>query len=93
MDDAPREPDASAGTERDLGPQPLADLMAARGLRPADLVRASSEQLTHRMVTRAMKGRRLTPNTMNKVWRAWNAATGGDDGREALFDYDPRPNS
>ena len=86
MDDAP----TSSADDRDLGEQPLARLMAERGLRPADLVRASTEQLTHRMVTRAMKGRRLTPNTMNKVWRAWNAATEGDDAREVLFDYDPR---
>lgn len=75
---------------RELGEQPLARLMAERGLKPADLVTASTEQITHRMVARAMKGRRLTPNTMNKVLRAWNAAASATDGHADLFTYDPR---
>lgn len=85
-------PDAArAGDQpRDLGEQPLARKMSERGLRPANLVAASTEQLTHRMVTRAMKGRRLTSNTMNKVLRAWNLAAGASDGHGDLFTYDPR---
>jgi hypothetical protein len=75
--------------QRDLGEQPLARLMAERGLKPADLVDASTEQLTHKMVSRAMKGRRLTANTMDKVHRAWNLAAQSDDPRGALFDYKP----
>lgn len=78
-----------AATERNLGEQPLAALMAARGLQPKDLVAASSEQLTHKMVSRAMKGRRLTANTMDKVVRAWNAATGSEAERGELFNYVP----
>ena len=74
---------------RDLGEQPLARLMAERGLKPSDLVQASDEQITHKMVTRAMKGRRLTANTMGKIERAWKAASKTDDGREALFNYAP----
>ncbi len=76
-------------TERDLGEQPLARLMHERGLRSADLVAASNEQLTHKMVTRAAKGRRLTANTMGKVLRAWNLATEGDAAASELFDYVP----
>jgi hypothetical protein len=85
-------PDATGAGDlaRDLGEQPLARKMAERGLRPAQLVAASTEQLTHRMVTRAMKGRRLTPNTMNKVLRAWNAAASASDRHGDLFTYDPR---
>ncbi len=72
---------------RDLGEQPLTRLMAARGLDAHDLVAASGEQLTHKMVARAMKGRRLTKNTMGKVLRAWNLAA--DEARPAsdLFNY------
>lgn len=80
---------APSKTTRDLGQQPLARLMSERGLKPADLVAASTEQITHKMVTRAMKGRRLTPNTMGKVQRAWNSAAKSDLGQGDLFDYEP----
>lgn len=83
----PGAPEDAGG--RDLGEQPLARRMAARGLRPRDLVAASEEQLTHKMVTRAMKGRRLTANTMGKVRRAWNRATGSAHAASELFDYEP----
>jgi hypothetical protein len=83
-------PDAQAPSEdRDLGPQPLARLMAERGLAPADLVAHSTEQLTHKQVARAMKGRRLTAHMMDKVLRAWNRATSGAATRADLFDYAP----
>lgn len=74
---------------RDLGAQPLARLMSERGLAPSDLVAASGEQLTHKQVARAMKGRRLTPNVMDKVLRAWNRATSSSAARAELFDYAP----
>lgn len=74
---------------RDLGEQPLGRLMAERGLRPADLVSASTEQLTHKMVARAVRGRRLTANTMGKVLRAWNLAADRGDVESVLFDYVP----
>ena len=75
--------------ERDLGPQPLAERMREHGLQAADLVRASTEQLTHKMVSRATKGRRLTARTMGKVVRAWNAASGSEHAPEDLFNYVP----
>jgi len=83
------DPDPAPDTPlaRDLGEQPLARLMHERGLKPHDLVAASPDQLTHKMVTRAMKGRRLTANTMAKVVRAWNLATSSSDGAGELFDY------
>jgi hypothetical protein len=74
---------------RDLGEQPIAALMAERGLKPADLVEASSEQITHKMVTRALKGRRLTANTMDKVHRAFVKASGSAHSRTELFSYEP----
>ena len=75
--------------ERDLGEQPLAGLMAERGLKPADLVAASGEQLTHKMVARALRGRRLTANTMGKVQRAWNLAAQSEHAATELFNYEP----
>ncbi|MCA8943354.1 MAG: hypothetical protein KDB80_12395 [Planctomycetes bacterium] len=75
--------------ERELGAQPIARFLAERGLKPHDLVEASAEQLTHKMVARAAKGRRLTSNTMGKVVRAFNAATGESRTAEELFDYRP----
>lgn len=84
-----RAPSSSAPAERNLGEQPLARLMTERGLSAHDLVAASTEQITHKMVTRAMKGRRLTANTMDKVHRAWNQATSGESSRSDLFTYEP----
>ena len=73
--------------ERDLGEQPLAWVMAERGLKSHDLVAASTEQITHKMVARACKGRRLTPNVQAKILRALNAATGGNYATRDLFNY------
>ena len=73
--------------QRDLGEQPLARLMAERGIDAHDLVAASGEQLTHKMIARAMKGRRLTKNPMGKVLRAWNRAAEEDRTAGALFNY------
>ena len=79
--------DESEGLERDLGEQPVARLLAALGLSPHDLVAASSEQITHKMVRRACKGRRLTPQVQNKIKNALNARTEGSYGLADLFDY------
>ena len=61
--------------ERDLGPQPLADLLTQHGLTNRDLVAASTEQITHKMVNRAARGRRLTPHVMTKICNALNRAS------------------
>ena len=50
---------------RNLGEQPIAGLMHAQGLTPKDLVAASTQQITFKMVSRACKGRRLTLNSAN----------------------------
>ena len=72
---------------RNLGEQPIARIMAERGLRPHDLVAASTEQITHKMVARACKGRRLTPHVQVKIVNALNAATGEHYERDDLFNY------
>ena len=73
--------------ERNLGRQPLADLLEEHGLSVHDLVEASTEQLTHKMVKRGCKGRRLTPNAQGKVLRAVQAATGLNFPLSQLFNY------
>lgn len=73
--------------ENDLGIQPIAALMAELKLKPNDLVRNSTEQITHKMVARAAKGRRLTPNIKRKITDALNKAAGKDYKIKALFNY------
>ena len=60
--------------KRDLGPQPIVEILKRLDFSPHDLVGASDEQLTHKMVTKACKGRRLSPNVQSKVLRALNGA-------------------
>jgi len=73
--------------ERNLGEQPIAKIMAAAGLKPHDLVVASTVQMTHKMVSRACTGRRLTPNTQTIVLKALQAATGKTYALSDLFNY------
>lgn len=75
------------GLKRDLGEQPLAAIMAEKGLKPNDLVAASTEQITHKMVSRAAKGRRLTPHVQAKILAALNAVTGTAYSLKDLFTY------
>lgn len=74
--------------QRDLGEQPLAGKMAELGLKSHDLVAASTEQITHKMVARAGKGRRLTPHVRIKVLRAFNKASGKSYALKDLFNYE-----
>ena len=73
--------------EHDLGLQPIGAIMGELGLKALDLVGKSSEQLTFKMVARAVKGRRLTPNVKQKVLRALNTAAGQQYEMKDLFTY------
>ena len=75
------------GIERDLGPQPITAILAKHNLKPHDLVAASTQQLTHKMVSRACKGRRLTLNTQTKVLNALNLAAGKNYSLRDIFSY------
>jgi hypothetical protein len=44
-------------------------------------------EMTHKMVSRACKGRRLTLNTQSKVLAALNRATGKNYSLRDLFNY------
>jgi hypothetical protein len=77
----------NADIEKNLGEQPISSIMATSKLKPHDLVAHSDEQLTHKMVTRAMKGRRLTPRAKSKVLNALNNAVGKNYTLKDLFTY------
>lgn len=60
------------------------------GLDNHDLVEVSTEQLTHKQVQRARKGREMTLKMKMKVTRAFNVAIWmrmGTAEREAYFEY------
>ena len=73
--------------ERNLGRQPLADILEHHQLKPHDLVAQSDQFLTHKMVSRALKGRRLTTHSKLKVQQALNKATGQNFKLDDLFNY------
>ncbi len=73
--------------ENNLGLQPLAGVMAEHQLTPHDLVSHSAEQLTHKMVSRAVKGRRLTPKIQYRVLIALNKAVGKEYVLKDIFNY------
>jgi len=73
--------------ERNLGEQPIAQIMREHNLKPHDLVALSSVEMTHKMVSRACKGRRLTLNTQSKVLDALNRAAGKNHSLRDLFNY------
>jgi len=76
--------------ERDHGTQPIHELMEAWGLGNHDLVEVSTEQLNHKQVQKARKGRRLTLSMMQKVTRAFNVAIWhrlADEEKETYFEY------
>lgn len=79
-------------SEMNLGPQPLDALLDELGLSNHDLVAASEEQITHKMVAKARKGRRLTANIQGKILRALNAVATDNDGFKMsdLFNYEGR---
>jgi glycerol-3-phosphate dehydrogenase len=56
--------------ENEIGTQPLDALMTSLGLSNHDLVAASTEQLSHKMVQKGRKGRRLTPKIKTKILNA-----------------------
>ena len=72
---------------RNLGEQPIVAIMAANDLKTHDLVAASTEQITHKMVSRACKGRRLTPNVQSKILNALNNAAKQQYSLADLFNY------
>ncbi len=56
--------------QRDLGLQPIDQLMKQWGGENHELVEVSTEQLTHKQVQKARKGRRVTINIQRKIFNA-----------------------
>ena len=56
----------------ELGVQPLDEVMKNRSLSNDDLVKSSTEQLTHKQVQKARSGKRVTVNIQLKILRALN---------------------
>ena len=73
--------------EKNLSEQPISKIMVENELKPSDLVAHSDEQITHKMVTRVMKGRRLTPHVKLKVRNALNNVLKKDYLLKDLFSY------
>lgn len=59
-------------SQRDLGMQPLDTLLEEMGLSNHELVSFSTDQLTHKQVQKARKGRRVTVNIQRKILVALN---------------------
>lgn len=78
---------AQEDLSRDYGPQPLAALLEARGLTNHQLVAASTEQLTHKMVAKACRGRYLSGKVRQKILRAFCKLTGEVWTLAQLFNY------
>ena len=57
---------------RDHGAQPLDGLMVRWNLTNHELVEVSTEQLNHKQVQKARKGRQLTLHLLQKMMRALN---------------------
>lgn len=59
-------------SDMELGPQPLDEILNVLKLKNSDLVEKSTDQLTHKMVAKGRKGRRLTLNVQYKILTALN---------------------
>ncbi len=73
--------------ERNLNEQPIARILAENNLTSSDVVSASTENITYKMLSRACKGRRLTPHVQVKICNALNKATGKSFTVKDLFNY------
>ncbi|MDB6137363.1 MAG: hypothetical protein JWO94_435 [Verrucomicrobiaceae bacterium] len=60
------------GIERNLGVQPLDELMTFHEVDNHALVGASKEPMTHKAVQRARKGRKLTKHMQRRMVAAFN---------------------
>ncbi len=75
-------------SENNLGIQPLDQVMTSLGLSNADLVKASTEQLTFKVIQKARKGRRISPNLQQKILNALKVASQDKDFQlNQLFNY------
>ncbi|MBI4432977.1 MAG: hypothetical protein HY592_05825 [Candidatus Omnitrophica bacterium] len=75
-----------------IASQPLDSLMTQLGVTNADLVKASTEQLTFKMVNKGRSGRHVTPNVQEKILAALlKVRPDLKLRRRDLFLYEPAP--
>lgn len=73
---------------RQMGAQPLGQIMERLDLSHHDLVTASTEQLTHKQVRKARKGRRVSRKIQSRIEKALHAARPDSAYRiDHLFNY------
>jgi len=77
----------NADLERNLGEQPIARIMADARITRHDLVALSPKHITHKMVARACKGRKLTPHSKTLILDALNRAAEKTYSMSDLFNY------
>jgi hypothetical protein len=73
--------------ERNLGEQPIKQIIEQHNLKSSDLISASTENITYKMLSRAYKGRRLNPSIQQKICNSLNNATGKIFLIKDLFNY------
>jgi len=73
--------------ERNLGEQPVRKIMMEHNIKAHDLVAIEKLQLTHKMIAKACKGRRLTLNIKTKIQEALNRCAGIKYSIKDLFNY------
>jgi hypothetical protein len=74
--------------ERNLGLQPMDELLTTQGLTNHDIVAASRLPMTHKAVQRARKGRKLTQRMQLRMVTAVNAALKGRDSEHVELNLD-----
>jgi hypothetical protein len=74
-------------SENNLGLQPISELLEKHNLSHHDLLVISTEQITHKMVSHACKGRKLSRRVQLKIRNALNAATEQSYKISDLFTY------
>ena len=89
MDDEPKSEGAAGAAEepREMGEQPLAAILRSHGLSNHDVVAASARPISHKLVMRALRGRRLTLHSKALVVEAVNRAVGASYKAADLFNY------
>ena len=73
--------------ERNLGEQPLKRIVEELKLKSHDLVEADPQRITHKLISRACKGRRLTTHSQKIVQEALNKVSKNSYHLSDLFNY------
>jgi len=79
--------DNNTEIERELGEQPLSALLDELCISNHAVVAASTEQLTHKMVAKARRGRWISMRIRLKIQRAVNKVSGNQYTLADLFNY------